>query len=159
MDIVSSIEVYEARLRGELGGEVVEKDPKKKHEAMVKAPFPFLRATYWRWAEVVPDLCRELGLDKASRVIPVGDVHLENFGTWRDADGRLVWGVNDYDEAAEMPYVLDLMRLATSALVARSDGHRRPDVGDAIGPRFSKATTTRGETPPSPPGRVLYRRS
>ena len=32
----------------------------------------------------------------------------------RDADGRLVWGVNDFDEAAVMPYPLDLVRLATS---------------------------------------------
>ena len=52
------------------------------------------------------------------RCLAVGDIHLENFGTWRDADGRLVWGVNDFDEAADMPYVLDLIRLATSALVA-----------------------------------------
>ena len=29
----------------------------------------------------------------------------ENFGTWRDADGRLVWGVNDFDEAAVMPWI------------------------------------------------------
>ena len=52
------------------------------------------------------------------RVLAVGDIHLENFGTWRDADGRLVWGVNDFDEAAQMPYVLDLVRLAASALLA-----------------------------------------
>ena len=29
-----------------------------------------------------------------------------------------MWGVNDFDEAAEMPFPLDLVRLATSALVA-----------------------------------------
>jgi hypothetical protein len=45
---------------------------------------------------------------------------LENYGTWRDADGRLVWGINDFDEAAEMPYALDLVRLATSALLGRA---------------------------------------
>ena len=28
----------------------------------------------------------------APQVLSVGDLHLENFGTWRDADGRLVWG-------------------------------------------------------------------
>jgi hypothetical protein len=32
----------------------------------------------------------------------------------------LVWGVNDFDEAAEMPYALDLVRLATSGLLAGS---------------------------------------
>jgi uncharacterized protein (DUF2252 family) len=54
----------------------------------------------------------------APKVLSVGDLHLENFGTWRDADGRLVWGVNDFDEAAIMPYPLDLVRLATSILHA-----------------------------------------
>ena len=51
-------------------------------------------------------------------MLAVGDIHLENFGTWRDEEGRLIWGVNDYDEAAEMPYILDLVRLATSAALA-----------------------------------------
>ena len=32
-------------------------------------------------------------------VLAVGDIHLENFGTWTDAEGRIVWGVNDYDES------------------------------------------------------------
>ncbi len=48
----------------------------------------------------------------------VGDIHLENFGTWRDREGRVVWGINDYDEAAEMPYLLDVIRLAASAVLA-----------------------------------------
>jgi len=42
----------------------------------------------------------------------------KNFGTWRDGDGRLVWGVNDFDEAAVMPYPLDLVRLAASIRLA-----------------------------------------
>ena len=43
---------------------------------------------------------------------------MENFGTWRDAKGRLAWGVNDFDEAATLPYTNDLVRLATSASLA-----------------------------------------
>ena len=110
---------YEAWLRRELGRDVVEKDLREKHEKMRESAFSFLRATYWRWAETVLEVCPDAA--DAPPVLAVGDVHLENFGTWRDADGRLVWGVNDFDEAAEMPYVLDLMRLATSALVAGAD--------------------------------------
>jgi hypothetical protein len=53
--------------------------------------------------------------------LAVGDIHVENFGTWRDVDGRLVWGVNDFDEAAEMPFAIDLVRLAASALLGRDD--------------------------------------
>jgi hypothetical protein len=64
----------------------------------------------------------------APPLLAIGDPHLENFGTWRDADGRLVWGVNDFDEAAVMPYVLDLVRLATSIHLAP---HPAVDLGHA----------------------------
>jgi hypothetical protein len=116
MDILASTWGYEAYLRAELGEEVVEEGLAEKRAEMAAAPFPFLRATYWRWSETVLGIAPELA--GAPAVLAVGDIHLENFGTWRDADGRLVWGVNDYDEAAEMPYVLDLLRLATSGLLA-----------------------------------------
>jgi len=43
---------------------------------------------------------------------------MENFGTWRDIEGRLVWGINDFDEAFELPYTIDLVRLAASAHIA-----------------------------------------
>ncbi|HEV3196668.1 MAG TPA: DUF2252 family protein, partial [Bryobacteraceae bacterium] len=56
---------------------------------------------------------------RGPRVLAVGDLHVENFGTWRDIEGRLIWGINDFDEAWRMPYTNDLIRLATSALVAQ----------------------------------------
>jgi Uncharacterized protein conserved in bacteria (DUF2252) len=108
---------YESWLRTQLKRDIVERDLRKKWKKMKGGPFPFLRATYWRWAETILDVCPELA--NAPQVLAVGDIHLENYGTWRDADGRLVWGVNDFDEAAEMPYPIDLVRLATSALLAR----------------------------------------
>jgi hypothetical protein len=117
-DIADSISAYEAWLRAQLRGELVEKDLERKHEKMRASPFAFLRASYWRWAETVLEICPELAA--APTVLGVGDIHLENFGTWRDADGRLVWGVNDFDEAATMPFAVDLVRLATSALIAEA---------------------------------------
>src|SRR6058998_3000919 len=78
--------------------------------------FPFLRATYYRWAQLWPEVCADLA--SAPEVLSVGDLHVENFGTWRDAEGRLVWGVNDFDEACPLPYTNDLVRLATSAWLA-----------------------------------------
>jgi hypothetical protein len=115
-DIHQSAKGYDDWLRRQLGRDVVEKDLAHKHDKMRESPFAFLRATYWRWAETIFEICPDTA--SAPQVLAVGDIHLENFGTWRDADGRLVWGVNDFDEAAEMPYVLDLIRLATSGLVA-----------------------------------------
>lgn len=123
INIKLSVSAFEDRLRRQLGSEpgtgVVEKDLALKHEGMRSGPFAFLRATYWRWAETILEVCPELA--GAPPVLGVGDIHLENYGTWRDSDGRLVWGVSDFDEAAEMPYALDLVRLATSALLAGPD--------------------------------------
>lgn len=116
LDIRQSTNGYDDWLRRQLGRDVVEKDLAHKHEKMRESPFAFLRATYWRRAETILEICPDTA--SAPHVLAVGDIHLENFGTWRDADGRLVWGVNDFDEAAEMPYVLDLIRLATSGVVA-----------------------------------------
>jgi len=115
-DIRQSADGYDDWLRRQLGPELVENDLALKREKMRESPFAFLRATYWRWAETILEICPDAA--SAPQVLAVGDIHLENFGTWRDADGRLVWGVNDFDEAAEMPYALDLIRLATSALMA-----------------------------------------
>ena len=122
---------YERWLRKELRDKVVEADLRAKHEKMSSGPFPFLRATYWRWAETILDVCPKLR--NAPQVLAVGDIHLENYGMWRDNDGRLVWGVNDFDEAAVMPYALDLVRLATSAALARpSRRYRNSDSCGAI---------------------------
>jgi hypothetical protein len=95
---------------------IVEADLEFKHAQMRTAPFPFLRATFYRWAQIWPEVCPEAA--KAPRVLAVGDLHVENFGTWRDVEGRLIWGVNDFDEAWSLPYTIDLVRLATSALMA-----------------------------------------
>src|SRR6202021_3405946 len=47
-------------------------------------------------------------------VVGVGDLHVESFGTWRDREGRLCWGVDDFDDAYPLPYTNDLVRLAAS---------------------------------------------
>jgi len=107
---------YERWLARHLHGEIVDGDLVKKHKKMSESAFGFLRATYWRWAEAILDVCPNLA--NAPPVLAVGDIHLENFGTWTDREGRIVWGVNDCDEAADMPYILDLVRLATSAALA-----------------------------------------
>jgi uncharacterized protein (DUF2252 family) len=112
---------------------LVKPDLRLKHQRMTEAPFAFLRATFYRWMQIWPEVCPDLG--KAPRVLAVGDLHVENFGTWRDVEGRLVWGINDFDEAAVLPYTIDLVRLATSAMFAIEAGHltlKPKDVGTAI---------------------------
>ncbi|RUM27376.1 DUF2252 domain-containing protein [Rhizobium vallis] len=117
--ISQSVLEYENWLADQLGDDLVKEDLREKHEKMRSNDFVFLRATYWRWSETILEICPDLG--EAPEVLAIGDTHLENFGTWRDVEGRLVWGANDFDDAALMPYALDLVRLAASAILARGD--------------------------------------
>ncbi|PRH76628.1 DUF2252 domain-containing protein, partial [Streptomyces solincola] len=52
--------------------------------------------------------------ERTGRVWIHGDLHAENFGTYLDANGRLVFNVNDFDEAYVGPFTWDLKRLAAS---------------------------------------------
>lgn len=135
MNIFKSAASYENWLRAHLD-DIVEKDLAVKHQKMAADPFQFLRATYWRWAETVCDVCPDA--KSAPHVLAVGDIHVENFGTWRDAEGRLVWGVNDFDEAAKMPYVLDLVRLAASAVLAKVPGITNTEICASIAEGYTK---------------------
>ena len=102
-------------------GPVVEKHLQLKHMKMKEDAFQFFRGTYYRWAQTWPEICPEFVT--APRVICVGDLHVDSYGTWRDAEGRLCWGVDDFDEAHLLPYTNDLVRLAASAKIARKLGH------------------------------------
>jgi len=100
--------------------EIIKPDLRLKHSSMKAAIFPFLRATYYRWVQIWPKICPDLA--QAPRVLSVGDLHVENFGTWRDREGRLIWGVNDFDEASPLSYANDLVRLAVGAHLAAEAG-------------------------------------
>src|SRR5262245_55457918 len=109
MDIAAATHQYEAWLAGH--APLYRPDLDYKHRQM-RDPFPFFRGTYYRWVQRWAKAAG--GLADAPAVLAVGDLHVENFGTWRDGDGRLCWGVNDFDEADRLPYTHDLVRLAAS---------------------------------------------
>ena len=119
MNIRQATRQYEAWQTGHVC--VVQNDLGAKHELMAQDAFSFLRATFYRWVQLFPALCPKPF--SAPKVLAVGDLHVENYGTWRDAEGRLAWGINDFDEAFPLPYTIDLVRLATSAWLAIEVGH------------------------------------
>jgi hypothetical protein len=144
MDVHQATGSYERWLGGHM--RLVAADLRQKHREMSRAPFPFLRATFYRWCQ----MWRELAVEerRAPAVLAVGDLHLENFGTWRDADGRLIWGINDFDEAATLPWSQDLVRLATSAHVAISSEHlrlKRREACEAIVDGYRQGLESGGE--------------
>ncbi len=142
-NIVQATSDYEAWLGAQI--DLVKSDLKLKHARMADDQFQFFRATFYRWMQQWPRLCPEL--DGAPRLVAVGDLHIENFGTWRDVEGRLIWGVNDYDEAHPLPYTLDLVRLAASAILAARIGGLAIDpglIGEAILKGYRKGLSAGG---------------
>jgi hypothetical protein len=113
-DIVQSTAEFESWLRTQIS--LRDDNLQVKHDKMAEQLFEFFRATFYRWCERWNDACTEWA--RAQPVIAVGDLHIQNFGSWRDGRGRLIWGVNDYDETATFSFAIDLVRLATSAELA-----------------------------------------
>ena len=112
---------------------IIKQDLRLKHRLMAEAAFPYFRATFYRWLQLWPEVCGELA--KAPKVLAVGDLHVENFGTWRDLEGRLIWGVNDLDEVYPSSYAIDLVRLTTSAYLAILGEHlsmQRREAAEAV---------------------------
>ncbi len=127
MNVIKSTTRYEKWLRSHT--RVVEADLRLKHQKMAESVFAFLRATFYRWAQTWPEVCADAA--QAPKILAVGDLHIENFGTWRDLEGRLIWGVNDFDESASLPYTNDLVRLATSAVLAIEESRLKASAKDA----------------------------
>ena len=94
------------------------RDPERlalKYRAMRASPFAFLRGTCHLFSGVLAQ--SQLPAD-APLVWACGDLHLENFGSYK-GDNRLVYfDLNDFDEAALAPCTWDLARLLASVLVA-----------------------------------------
>lgn len=88
---------------------------------MRASPFAFLRAT----CHLFYARARQRSLLPAAHAGWIsGDLHLENFGSFRSADGSACFDVNDFDEAALAPGTWDMLRLATSILVWARTRHR-----------------------------------
>ena len=106
MDVIESIKRHDAG-----------RDPERlrlKYKAMRNGAHAFLRGTCHLYYEHLPDAAFRL---KAPPAWACGDLHLENFGTFK-GDNRLEYfDINDFDEAALAPASTDLLRLMTSALV------------------------------------------
>ncbi|GHJ38240.1 DUF2252 domain-containing protein [Streptomyces sp. TS71-3] len=105
-------------------GELLAADPaafRVKFRKMAASAFAFYRGTACLFYH---DLTADIGFgarrggpyldERTSRVWIHGDLHAENFGTYMDSQGRLIFNVNDFDEAYVGPFTWDLQRLAAS---------------------------------------------
>jgi uncharacterized protein (DUF2252 family) len=90
---------------------------RRKYRAMAADPFAFFRGTACLFYADLRDRPDPWADERTGRVWIQGDLHAENFGTYMDGEGVLVFDVNDYDEAYLGHFTWDLMRLAASLAV------------------------------------------
>ena len=121
---------------------LMEADPaafRAKYRKMAKDPHAFFRGTACLFDADVTAMDDAYADDRCSRIWIHGDLHVENFGTYLSSDGRLVFDVNDFDEAYLGHYTWDLMRFAASlALTGWQKALPEDDVRRLIG-RYVRA--------------------
>ncbi|KUI31140.1 hypothetical protein AU195_12015 [Mycobacterium sp. IS-1496] len=98
-----------------------------KFRKMAAEPFAFYRGSACLFYADVAAREDKWADERTSRVWIQGDLHAENFGTYMDGAGKLIFDVNDFDEAYVGHFTWDLKRFAASvALIcwqkALSDG-------------------------------------
>jgi uncharacterized protein (DUF2252 family) len=90
-----------------------------KFRKMAADPFAFYRGSACLFYADMAELDEPWVDERTSRVWIQGDLHAENFGTYMDGSGRIVFDVNDFDEAYVGHVSWDLRRFCASfALLA-----------------------------------------
>ncbi len=98
----------------------------KKFSLMAQSHFAFYRGTdHLFWSDFGGSGLEEtFGGGKDTRLWISGDLHRDNFGSFTDATGRLVYDLTDFDEAVVADYQFDLWRLGASLVVAGRENKR-----------------------------------
>lgn len=87
----------------------------KKYALMNKNEYRFFRGTCHLYFE---DLCKEKNIPFSPVSWICGDLHIENFGSYK-GDNRLVYfDLNDFDEAMLVPASWELIRFVSSIFIA-----------------------------------------
>src|SRR5947209_413869 len=97
--------------------ELMAADPvafRTKFRKMAADPFAFYRGSACLFYTDVAELEDPWADERTRRVWIQGDLHAENFGTYLNAQGVLVFDVNDFDEAYLGHFTWDLQRFAAS---------------------------------------------
>ena len=85
-----------------------------KFRKMAADPFAFYRGSACVFYADIADREDRWADERTSRVWIQGDLHAENFGTYMDGAGVLIFDVNDFDEAFVGHFTWDLRRFAAS---------------------------------------------
>ena len=121
MDVIRKIQAFNA-----------EREPERlalKYTKMRGTAFAFMRGSCHLFYERLP----QSGLFKSAPLTwCCGDLHLENFGSYK-GDNRLVYfDINDFDEAALAPASWDLVRMLTSLRIGADELGVKPSHAEGL---------------------------
>ncbi|MFD4641044.1 DUF2252 domain-containing protein [Lentzea sp. NPDC058436] len=85
-----------------------------KFRKMAAEPFAFYRGSACLFYADMAEMPDEWTDERTGRIWIQGDLHAQNFGTYMDSEGTLVFDVNDFDEAYLGAFTWDLRRFAAS---------------------------------------------
>jgi uncharacterized protein (DUF2252 family) len=128
-------------------GELMAVDPaafRRKFRKMAASPFAFYRGSAALfYADLTGRYADDAFLDeRTGRVWIHGDLHAENFGTYMNSSGQLVFNVNDFDEAYVGPFSWDLKRFAASVALIGYAKALSDDVITALVTAFARSYLT-----------------
>jgi uncharacterized protein (DUF2252 family) len=127
---------------GDAFAPLMEADPvafRGKYRTMASDPHAFYRGTACLFYADVTAREDPFCDDRSGRIWIHGDLHVENFGTYLNDDGRMVFDINDFDEAYLGRFTWDLQRFAASlALVGWQKALPEEDVRRLVG-RYVRA--------------------
>ncbi|MFM6845202.1 MAG: DUF2252 family protein, partial [Dolichospermum sp.] len=84
---------------------------KLKYKKLATDPFSFFRGTCHLFYE---DLYENSGMNLAPLTWICGDLHLENFGSYKGNNRLVYFDINDFDEAVIAPCTWEIVRFITS---------------------------------------------
>ncbi len=112
---ISALEIVNRTMRGRVPAL---KD--LKYKLMAESPFAYFRGAA---PVMAADLAQLPNTGIGSQLC--GDAHVRNLGAYAAPDGRLVFDINDFDEAIRGPFEWDLKRMSASLMLAgRAAGHK-----------------------------------
>ncbi len=128
-------------------GDLMAQDPaafRRKFRKMAASPFAFYRGSASLFYADLTGAYRDDSFldERTSRVWIHGDLHAENFGTYMNSSGHLVFNVNDFDEAYVGPFSWDLKRFAASVALIGYAKALSDDAITALVTTFAKAYLT-----------------
>jgi uncharacterized protein (DUF2252 family) len=100
-----------------------------KYKALKESPFRFYRGTCHLFFEY---LSKNVPVKDPTKIWICGDLHIENYGTYKGDNGLVYFDMNDFDEAVLGPATWEILRTMTSIYLAADELKLSSGIADEL---------------------------